>query len=178
MELKNEIEKHKWIESEKKGNDIGFEKALTDWMDKDEWKEVKNYIFYDFQEDNYYAELKEQEILSQRMNLLQVADGYVGKYYSQDWIRRNILRLTEDDIKKIDDQMATEQANSPPPDESQQDGQKEQAAPPAPAPQGAPPPPPKDAKKMTKEESELIHNMSKLIETVNIENEDILQDDK
>lgn len=34
MELKNEIEKHKWIESEKKGNDIGFEKALTDWMDK------------------------------------------------------------------------------------------------------------------------------------------------
>ena len=34
MELKNEIEKHKWIESEKKGDDIGFEKALTDWMDK------------------------------------------------------------------------------------------------------------------------------------------------
>ena len=34
MELKNEIEKHKWIESEKQGDDIGFEKALTDWMDK------------------------------------------------------------------------------------------------------------------------------------------------
>jgi hypothetical protein len=34
IELKKEIEKHKWIESEKKGNDIGFEKALTDWMDK------------------------------------------------------------------------------------------------------------------------------------------------
>ena len=34
IELKKEIEKHKWRESEKKGNDIGFEKALTDWMDK------------------------------------------------------------------------------------------------------------------------------------------------
>ena len=34
LELKKEIEKHKWIESERNGNDIGFEKALTDWMDK------------------------------------------------------------------------------------------------------------------------------------------------
>ena len=111
------------------------------------------------------------------MNILQIADGYVGKYYSQDWIRRNILRLNEDDIKKMTDQMSSEEANAPPPDQ-QQDGQKEQAAPPAPAPQGSPPPPPKDAKKMTKEESELIHNMSILIENVNIENEENLQDDK
>jgi len=111
------------------------------------------------------------------LNILQIADGYVGKYYSQDWIRRNILRLTEDDIKKLDDQMATEQANAPPPDESQQDGQKEKEAPPAPTPQREPPAP-KDAKNITKEELELIQNMSKLIENVNIENEDILQDDK
>jgi hypothetical protein len=151
--------------------------VLTGVMSKSEWKEIKNYISYDFQEDNYYSELKEQEILSQRLNILQIADGYVGKYYSQDWIRRNILRLNEDDIKKMTDEMSSEEANAPPPDQ-QQDGQKEQAAPPAPAPQGSPPPPPKDAKKMTTEESELIHNMSILIENVNIENEENLQDDK
>ena len=109
------------------------------------------------------------------MNILQIADGYVGKYYSQDWIRRNILRLTEDDIKKLDDQMATEQANAPPPDESEQDGKKEQAAPPAPVPQGEPPAP-QEAKTMTKEELELIENMSKLIENINNENEDNIQD--
>ena len=149
--------------------------VLTGVMSKAEWKEIKNYISYDFQEDNYYAELKEQEILSQRLNILQIADGYVGKYYSQDWIRRNILRLTEDDIKKLDDQMATEQANAPPPEQSEQDGKKELPAPPASVPQGEPPVP-QEAKTMTKEELELIENMSKLIENINNENEDNIQD--
>jgi hypothetical protein len=152
--------------------------VLTGIMSKTEWKDIKNYISYDFQEDNYYAELKEQEILSQRMNLLQVADAYVGRYYSQDWIRRNVLKLTEDEIQKLDDQIGSEQATAPPPNpQQQQDNQKELPAPPPPIPQGEPPVP-KDAKNMTKEELELIQNMSKLIENVNNENEDNLQDDK
>ena len=152
--------------------------VLTGVMSKVEWKEIKDYISYDFQEDNYYAELKEQEILSQRMNLLQVADAYVGRYYSQDWIRRNILRLSEDEIQKLDDQMGTEQATAPPPNpQQQQDNQKELPAPPPPVPQGEPPVP-QDAKNMTKEELELIQNMSNLIDNVNNENEDNLQDDK
>jgi hypothetical protein len=148
--------------------------VLTGVMSKVEWKEIKDYISYDFQEDNYYAELKEQEILSQRMNLLQVADSYVGRYYSQDWIRRNVLKLTEDEIQKLDDQIGSEQATAPPPNQQQQDDQKELPAPPPPMPQGEPPAP----KNITKEELELIENMSKLIENVNNENEDNLQDDK
>lgn len=68
----------------------------------DEWDEMSKAIRFDFQRDNYYAEVKESEILQGRMNMLQLIDPYVGKYYSVDWVRKNVLRQDEEEIKEID----------------------------------------------------------------------------
>ena len=77
-------------------------------MTREEWKEFKNDIKYDFQRDNYYAEIKEQDMMNNRLAVLGVVDAYAGKYYSVEWIRRNILRQNEDEMKEIDKQMAAE----------------------------------------------------------------------
>jgi len=75
---------------------------------KKEWKEIKGQIYYDFLEDNHFAELKNNEILQGRLQLLGDIDQYTGKYFSVEWIRKNVLMQTEDDIEEMDEQMATE----------------------------------------------------------------------
>lgn len=72
---------------------------------EDEWDDMRQYIRIDFLKDNYFSELKETEIMGQRVGLLQQLDPYVGKYYSIDWIKKNILMQTEDEIKEIAKQM-------------------------------------------------------------------------
>lgn len=75
----------------------------------DDWDNISYNIKYDYLEDNHYAELRDAEIMQSRMNLLQVIDPYVGKYYSMDWAKRNILRMDKDEIKEMDKQIAKEQ---------------------------------------------------------------------
>lgn len=75
----------------------------------DEWEEIRPFLKYDYLEDNHFSELKDSEILMQRIQSLQALDPYVGKYYSQAWVRKNILRLDEDDIEQIDKEITDEQ---------------------------------------------------------------------
>ena len=75
----------------------------------DEWEDLRADIKYDFIEDNHYAELRDTEIMQSRIGLLQLVDPYVGKYYSLDWAKRNILRMDKDVIKDIDKQIKSEQ---------------------------------------------------------------------
>ena len=77
----------------------------------DEWEEFKQSVHYDFLKDNNFAELKEAELLQNRVALLNVVDPYVGNYFSKAWVRKHVLNLTEDDIKLMDQQMAEEAAN-------------------------------------------------------------------
>jgi len=81
---------------------------LTGVMTREEWKDMKNDIKYDFQRDNYYAEIKEQDMMNNRLSVLGVVDAYAGKYYSVEWIRRHILRQNEEEMKEMDAQMAAE----------------------------------------------------------------------
>ena len=76
--------------------------TVNDW---DEWKEL---IAFDFIEDNYFSELKEAEIVRERFELIASVDEYVGKYISNEWVRKNILRQTDDDIIAIDKQIEGE----------------------------------------------------------------------
>ena len=64
---------------------------------------MSDHIQYDFLYDNHFAELKEAELLQERLNLASAAEPYVGKYYSQDYIRRNILRQTDQEIIEQDE---------------------------------------------------------------------------
>ena len=75
----------------------------SDW---DTWKES---IAFDFIEDNYFAELKEAEIWRERFEMLATLDEYVGKYISNEWVRKKVLRFTDDDIKEIQAQIDDEE---------------------------------------------------------------------
>lgn len=89
-------------------NLLEIQLLLTGVMTREEWKEMKDQIKYDFQRDNYYAEIKEQDMLNNRLSVLGIVDAYVGKYYSVEWIRKNVLRQTDDEIKEMNAQMSAE----------------------------------------------------------------------
>jgi hypothetical protein len=74
----------------------------------EEWDDISSKIKYDYLEDNHYSELKDAEILGQRVQILQQLDPYVGKYYSQAWIRKHVLRLDDEDIKQIEKEIEEE----------------------------------------------------------------------
>ena len=76
---------------------------------EDEWEDIAHNIKYDFLEDNHYSELKDAEILTTRMATLQQIDPFVGKYYSMQWVRKNILRLDDDQIEEIEKQIGDEE---------------------------------------------------------------------
>jgi hypothetical protein len=77
---------------------------------EEEWREFKEDIWYDFKRDNNFDELKEAELLTNRLQVLAAADPFVGKYFSQLWIRKNILQQTDEDIEEINGQMEQENA--------------------------------------------------------------------
>lgn len=77
-------------------------------ISSEDWEEIKENIRFDFQEDNHFTELKQTEIMVERFNLLGTADAYAGKYFSRDFIRRDILRQTDEEIKEQDKLMEKE----------------------------------------------------------------------
>jgi len=74
----------------------------------DEWKEFKEHIFYDFIKDNNFSELKDAELVRERLSLLSNVDPYTGRYFSQAWIQRNVLRMTDDEIVEMQKEMDEE----------------------------------------------------------------------
>jgi hypothetical protein len=75
----------------------------------DEWDVFKENIYYDFITDNNFDELKKAELIQNRINVLQFADPYIGKYFSVEWVRKNILNQTDDEIAEINKQIEQEQ---------------------------------------------------------------------
>ena len=77
----------------------------------EEWQEFKTNFKYEYSEDNHFAELRTTEILRDRISMLRDIDDYTGKYYSHEWVRRNVLYQTEEDMKEIDEQIVDEMDN-------------------------------------------------------------------
>ena len=75
---------------------------------EDEWDEIFENIKFTFNKDNHYAELKDAEIIQNRLATLNAIDPFVGRYFSVEWVRKNVLMQTEDDIKEIDKQIKAE----------------------------------------------------------------------
>jgi len=75
---------------------------LKNIITPEDWERMSEHIQYDFLYDNHFSELKETELMNERLALLQTAEPYVGKYYSQDYVRRNILRQTDVEILEQD----------------------------------------------------------------------------
>ena len=83
---------------------------------EDEWYDMKQNIHFDFQRDNYFTELKDNEILMTRLAALQQIDLYVGKYYSVEWVQKNVCMQSDEDIEEIQKQ---NKENPPPQPEDQ-----------------------------------------------------------
>ena len=111
-----------------------FDSALGTQLDlkgictKEEWDDFKEYIYYDYKKDNNFTEMRDAEILRERLNLLGAVDPYLGRYFSADYVKKKVLQMTEQDIKEMQKEMDKEQdlgIGQPP----QQDGQQEQVDP-------------------------------------------------
>ena len=74
----------------------------------EDWDQIGGHITYDFLQDGYFAELKHSEMLKERLLLAGEMQNYVGKYYSNEYIRTKILRQNEQEVKEIDKQMEGE----------------------------------------------------------------------
>ena len=81
---------------------------LKNIVTPEDWEILSDHIQYDFVYDNHFAELKETELLNERLGVVAAVDPYVGKYFSLDYVRRNILKQKDEEIIEIDKQMAKE----------------------------------------------------------------------
>ena len=68
----------------------------------EEWEDLRANMAFIYDIDNHFAELKNNEILLQRIQMLQQMDPYVGKYYSSSWIKKNVLQFTDDEVEKME----------------------------------------------------------------------------
>ena len=75
---------------------------LKNIVTPEDWETMSEHIQYDFLYDNHFSELKDAELMTERLNLVQTAEPYIGKYYSQDYVRRKILRQTDMEIIEQD----------------------------------------------------------------------------
>ena len=112
-------------------------------LDPEEWADVKDAIRYDFMKDNYFEELKQTEILREKVTMLRDIEEQIGKYYSREWVIKNVLFMSEDDMREMqkqiekerkaglyDDGMGTDDGGQeePPPEDQEQPPQDEQEA--------------------------------------------------
>jgi len=81
---------------------------LKNVITPEDWDIMSEHIQYDFLYDNHFAELKESELLAERLTMAASAEPYVGRYYSQDYLRRKILRQTDEEIIEQDKIMKQE----------------------------------------------------------------------
>jgi hypothetical protein len=112
---RDEIKFYKFIERLR----LRFSSLLTDLlksqlilkgiMTEDEWNKIQQDIAYKFNKDSYFNELKENDILRDRMDMLNTLSAFVGRYYSDEFIRKNILKQTDEEIIEINGQIAKEQ---------------------------------------------------------------------
>jgi hypothetical protein len=86
--------------------------VLKGVTNKKDWKVIKEQIHYDFKRDNYFEELKNQEMLRSRFEILMEVDNYIGRYFSLEWVKKNILFQSDDDIKELEKQMKDERGES------------------------------------------------------------------
>ena len=89
---------------------------LKNIVTPEDWDKMVEHIQYDYLYDNHFAELKNSELLSERLGLLSTIEPYIGKYYSNEYVKRKVLRQTEEEMKEIQEQINKEIASGEIPD--------------------------------------------------------------
>lgn len=112
---RDEIKFSKFIEKlRRKFNTLFYDILRTQLILKgittgEDWEQIKGSILFNYTEDNFYAEIKESEMLKERIQNAMLADPYVGKYFSKRKVQREILKLTDEDIKNIEQENAEDE---------------------------------------------------------------------
>ena len=85
--------------------------TLKGVITEDDWSKMRNHIVIDFARDNHFTELKDSELLRERIQTLDAMRDYIGEYFSKEWVQKNVLHFTDDDIDnmKLGDQPAQAQ---------------------------------------------------------------------
>ena len=81
---------------------------LKNIVTPEDWEVLSEHIQYDFLYDNQFAELKETEMMNERLGTLAQIEPYIGRFYSQEWVRKNVLRQTDGEIEELDEQIEQE----------------------------------------------------------------------
>ena len=76
----------------------------------EEWDDFKEDIYYNYMKDNNFTEMRDAEILRERLSVLQTVDPYIGRYYSMEWVQKNVLQMDKETIAEMKKQIATEDA--------------------------------------------------------------------
>ena len=80
----------------------------------EEWEDFKESIYYDYKKDNNFAEMREAEVLRERVLTATQLDPFIGRYYSSKWIKKNVLRMTEEEIEKMEKEIEEEGESASP----------------------------------------------------------------
>lgn len=80
---------------------------------REEWDEFKESIYYDFRKDNNFTELREAELLQNRLQMVQLVDPFVGRYFSNHYVQNKILMMTDEEIEKMQEQIQQEKETLP-----------------------------------------------------------------
>jgi len=88
---------------------------------EEDWEEWKNDITVDYQKDNHFAELRDAEMLTNRIETLDRVQNYVGEYFSKEWVQKNVLHLSDEDIEQMKKDIDGEQAEEPEEEEPEQE---------------------------------------------------------
>jgi len=74
----------------------------------EEWKDIKEHVQFDFLQDGHFTELKNAEVMRERLDMLSQVEPYVGQFFSKEWIKKNILKMSDEEIEEIEDQIEDE----------------------------------------------------------------------
>jgi hypothetical protein len=80
----------------------------------EEWEDFKEAIYYDYKKDNNFAEMREAEVLRERVLTATQLDPFIGRYYSSKWIKKNVLRMTEEEIEEMEKEIEEEGESAAP----------------------------------------------------------------
>ena len=81
---------------------------LKNIVTPEDWEKMAEHIQFDYLYDNHFAELKETELMNERLNLMVAIEPYIGTYYSRDYVKRKILRQTDEEIEEMAEEMEEE----------------------------------------------------------------------
>ena len=90
-------------------NALAIQLALKGICTREEWNQFKEDIYYDYKKDNNFTEMRDAELLRERLGLLQTVDPYIGRYYSAEWVKTKVLQMSDDEIAKMDKQIKKEE---------------------------------------------------------------------